>query len=102
MLTGILWKYATGGLAILSLVLLILWKAEQRHSTKVEKRAQYYQSELQRISSEKDEQREISGRNVEKVVRGDPIVKETVRVIREAPLPGNCETPGLETLRNVI
>jgi len=50
--TGVLWKYASGGLAVLCLVLFILLRAEQAHSAKVEKRAQYYRSELVRISAE--------------------------------------------------
>lgn len=52
MLTGVLWKYASAGLAVLCVFLFILLQGEKIHSAKVEKRAAYFRSELVRISGE--------------------------------------------------
>jgi len=50
----ILWKYATGALGVLALVLFVLLQGERIHSAKVEKRAAYYRSELVRLTAELD------------------------------------------------
>ena len=60
-------------------------------------------AELERISTTKNEQRETTKQNVEKADKGDRKAREIADKIREAPIvPGKCETPGLDLLRNEI
>jgi len=103
MLTGTLWKYASGGLAVLCLVLFILLRAEQAHSAKVEKRAQYYRSEFQRISTQKDEQRQTTDRNIKAAEEKVRVVEKVVTKLESRPVTGQaCETPDLEEWRNIL
>ena len=60
-------------------------------------------AELKSISTAKNEQRETTKQNVEKADKGDKQAREIADKIREAPIvPGKCETPGIEILRNEI
>lgn len=84
------------------LVLSTLFAMERRHSAKLTERNAALTAKLDSISKAVDEQRRISERNVDQVVKGDPKTRVVVKTIREAPNPANCATPGLETLRNVL
>lgn len=95
-LNPLILKIIAGVCAVLMVVVLIQdrnrWKAK----------ATSLQTTLNEISTKRNEQRRVSEKNVREVVKGDPQVRETVRVIRAAPLPPNCATPGLDTLRNEV
>lgn len=58
--------------------------------------------ELQRISTEKNEQKAETGRNIDKAEKGERDAAPIVKIIREAPIGPNCTTPGIEILRNEI
>lgn len=102
MLTGVLWKYASAGLAVLCVVLFILWKAEARHADKLEDRVAYFRSELQRISTAKNEQRVVTRERIVVVEKSRRVADKVAKQVEAAPLPGNCATPDLDTLRNEI
>ena len=59
-------------------------------------------NELRAISDRKNEQRKVTTGNIERAERGEREAKPIADKIREAPIPPNCETPGLELLRNEI
>lgn len=104
MLTGVLWKYASGGLALLALVLFILWKAEARHADKLEDRVAYYRAELQRISTAKDEQKATTAKNIRKAQEKVRVVERVVTKLESRPIPPSaaCVTPDLEEWRAVL
>ena len=59
-------------------------------------------AELKAISDAKNEQKEITKDTIKDAEKGERDVQPIVKIIREAPLPENCGTPGLEILRNEI
>jgi len=66
------------------------------------KQRDYYRSELQRISTAKNEQKRETIKTVE---RARVIVKQADRQaekVEQSALPGECKTPALDTLRNVL
>jgi hypothetical protein len=54
------------------------------------------------ISSKKNEQAKVTTRTVERAKVIYRKADEQATKVEQAPLPGNCETPSLETLRNVL
>lgn len=94
MVSGIVFRYISGGLGILCLVLFLLLQGEKLHSAKVEKRAAYYRSELQRISTAKDEQAKTTRGTIERtrIVYRD--ADKRAGEVESAPVtPGQCRTP---------
>lgn len=59
-------------------------------------------NELREIARQKNEQAERTKGNIEKAEKGERDAKPIADKIREAPIPPNCETPGLDLLRNEI
>ena len=86
MLNDLALKIIAGVCAVLMVVVLIQdrnrWKAK----------ATSLQTTLNEISTRKNVQRKVSGKNVVKVVKGDPVVTERIRIIEAAPVPPNCQT----------
>lgn len=106
---ALLFKYVSGGLLFLCLVLggsLYLEKrASAKKDTQLEKQGETIrgqEAELVRLSTEKDNQGKVTVRTVERVVKGDPEVKVLTKVIREAPIEADCKTPALDILRNSL
>lgn len=106
---GSLFKYLSAGLFVVVIILSIALGMEKRSSAK--KSVQLYnqslrinalQADLDRISAAKNNQKETSQRNVEKVTKQNPTVRTIVRTIKEAPNPNQCATPALDTLRDVL
>lgn len=59
-------------------------------------------AELKAISTKKNEQADTTKGNVEQAEKSEREAKPIADKIREAPIPRNCETPGLDILRNEI
>lgn len=59
-------------------------------------------AELKRISTAKNEQKAETGKRIEQAEKGEKEAKPIADKIREAPIPQNCETPGIDILRNEI
>lgn len=59
-------------------------------------------NELRAIAKEKNEQKAETEKRVEQADKSDRQAREIADKIRSAPIPQNCETPGLELLRNEI
>jgi hypothetical protein len=59
-------------------------------------------NELRAISTKKNEQREKTGQNIGQAEKGEREAKPIADKIREAPIPPNCATPGLDILRNEL
>lgn len=97
-----IFKYLSAGLAVLCVVLYILLQAEKAHSAKVAKRAEYYRSELNRISTAKDTQKTVTKERIVVVEKSRRVADKVAKQVEAAPLPGNCATPDLDTLRNEI
>lgn len=89
-------------LGLLVAALIVALSLERRHSRRLTERNAYLVSELQRITTAKDEQKRTSERTVREVIEGPERVRTVVRTIRKAPNPEGCRTPGLETLRNEV
>ena len=75
------------------LVLLLLLGIVDRRADKWEAQAQKLSRALQRISSEKDEQRAKTGVNIAEAEKGRKGAETIARRIEAAPLPGLCKTP---------
>lgn len=58
--------------------------------------------ELDRISSRKNEQKRETVNRIDGAERGEREAQPIADNIREAPIPPNCATPGIEILRNEI
>lgn len=88
------WKLiGAGAVAIVIAVLVMLWKGEQRHSAKLQGQVVKLSSELQRISTKRNEQKEVTTQTIEKVVVEYREAEKRAERIEAAPLPGNCATP---------
>lgn len=59
-------------------------------------------AELKAISEAKNRQQKETERNIDEAEKGEQEAAPIVKIIREAPIPENCGTPGLEILRNEI
>jgi hypothetical protein len=81
------------GLAALCLVLGALWQYERAHSAKVEKRAELYRSELKRISTTQNKQRETTTRTIERVRVVERDADKRASRVENAPVTGQCATP---------
>jgi hypothetical protein len=58
--------------------------------------------QLDHISTNKNVQKQVTTRTVEKVVQGQVQVRTIVQHIHDAPNPPDCGTPDLDQLRNVL
>jgi len=59
-------------------------------------------AELKSISDAKNRQAEETEKRIKEAERGEREVQPIVKIIREAPIGPNCETPGIDILRNEI
>jgi uncharacterized protein HemX len=95
-----------GGIAVLLAIALgisiIALKAEQRHSGKLQVRIGELTAQLEAISIAKNEQVKTTDRNIAKANKGQAEAKVVTRIIHDAPLPANCETPALDTAKAVL
>jgi hypothetical protein len=57
---------------------------------------------LRSIATTKNEQREATKGNIDQAEKDEREVKVIVERIRAAPIPENCQTPGIDILRNEI
>jgi cell division protein FtsL len=83
--------YGSAVVLILSLSLALFFA--DRRADKWERQAVKANAELQRISTEKDEQAKETGRNLEAARERIVYVDRIAREIEKAPLPGQCATP---------
>jgi cell division protein FtsL len=83
--------YGSAVVLILSLSLALFFA--DRRADKWERQAVKANAELQRISTEKDEQAKETGRNLEAARERIVYVDRIAREIERAPLPGQCATP---------
>lgn len=58
--------------------------------------------ELNRISSRKNEQKRETANRIKEAEKSERDAKPIADKIREAPIPPDCATPGLDILRNEI
>ena len=96
------WQIVTLALACLVVVQHFTIAGERRHSAKVEAQLKAANDQLQAISTKRNVQHDVTERTVEKVVRGDPVVRTVVRTITQAPNPPDCKTPGLPAARGAL
>lgn len=84
-----------GGLAVLLAILALFaaYKGEQRHSAKLQGQIVKLTAELERISSEKNEQRTETVKTIAKADAGNKVAEKTARKIEAAPVKGDCSTP---------
>jgi hypothetical protein len=59
-------------------------------------------AELKSISDKRNQQKAETEKRVEQAERNESEGRRIADKIRAAPIPQNCETPGLEILRNEI
>lgn len=87
------WRLVSMALCALLLVQHFALASEKRHSAKVEKQLQAATAELQRISSKRNEQKQVTQQNIKTVVRTIHDADERAKKIESAKLPGECRTP---------
>lgn len=87
------WQLVSMALCALLLVQHFALASEKRHSAKVEKQLQVATAELQRISSKRNEQKQVTQQNIKTVVRTIHDADERAKKIESAKLPGECRTP---------
>jgi hypothetical protein len=96
------WQLIAMGLAAFALVQHFQLAGERRHSAKVEAQLAKTTAELQRISSAQNMQHKTTQRTVYVARTIARKADEQAKKVETAPLPGNCVTPSLDTLRNVL
>jgi hypothetical protein len=98
------WKFVGLGLLCLALAIQTLrLGAANNRADRIQIHLNEARAELKRISTAKNEQKAETVKRVEQAEKGDAEGKRTADKIRNAPIvPGKCETPGLDILRNEI
>lgn len=97
------WKLVGLGLLCLALaVQTIRLGAANNRADRIQINLNEARAELKRISTAKNEQREKTGQNIGQAEKGERDAKPIADKIREAPIPPDCATPGLDILRNEI
>lgn len=97
------WKLVGLGLLALLLAMQTVRLGHRTNQLEREKIANNeLRAELKSISDKKNEQRETTKGNVDEAEKGEREAKPIADKIRDAPIPPNCETPGLDILRNEI
>jgi septal ring factor EnvC (AmiA/AmiB activator) len=97
------WKLAALGLLALAFAVQTV-RLSAAHN-KIERREidiRELRAELERISTERNEQAEKTGQNIGQAERSERESKPIADKIRAAPIPPNCETPGIDLLSNEI
>lgn len=97
------WKLV--GIGLLALLLVVQTVRLGHRSNQLERAKianNELRAELKAISDAKNRQAETTKRNVEQAEKGEREAKPIADKIREAPIPQNCATPGLDILRNEI
>lgn len=98
MILGSLWKYVSGGLLFLLILTGVALGMEKRHSTKLAhqntqlaERVSQLQADLDRISSEKQEQLIVTRDRIKVVNRKIQVGNtQAERIEQAAPEPGQC------------
>lgn len=80
-------------LGLLVAALIVALSLERRHSRKLTERNAFLVSELQRITTAKDEQRKETVRTIVVAEKGNRDAERRARVVESAPLEGQCKTP---------
>jgi hypothetical protein len=93
MLFSGIWKYATGGLAFLCLMLFIGLQVEKRRLGSCQEHSAKLTAKLHEISTKRDEQKTETGRNIIIADKGRKTADTIAKRIEAAPLPGQCATP---------
>jgi hypothetical protein len=93
------WQLIALALAGLCIILWFQRNDARSDAARWEKQAAGFKAQLDSISTKRNVQHDVTERTVEKVVKGDPVVRTIVRNIQQAPNPPDCKTPGLETAK---
>lgn len=88
-----LWKYSCAGLAFVALLLGLALAMERRASAKKDAQIVKLTAELTRISTERNKQRETTGRTIAetRVIHRD--TERRAERVERAPVAPNCATP---------
>jgi hypothetical protein len=93
------WQLIALALAGLCIILWFQRNDARSDAERWQKQAAGFKAQLDSISTKRNVQHDVTERTVEKVVKGDPVVRTIVRNIQQAPNPPDCKTPGLETAK---
>lgn len=98
------WKLIGIGLLCLALaVQSIRLGAANNRADRIQINLNEARAELKRISDAKNEQKAETGKRVEQAEKAEREARPIADRIRTAPIvPGKCETPGLNIMRNEI
>jgi hypothetical protein len=108
---GAVWRFLKGASAwqLIALALaglcIILWfqrNDARSDAARWQKQAAGFKAQLDSISTKRNVQHDVTERTVEKVVKGDPVVRTIVRNIQQAPNPPDCKTPGIDAARSAL
>ena len=86
-------KIVGGSMLFALITVTLLWQNQAGRARKFENQAIRANAELARISSERNEQRTVTTRNITKAREDQQAVKVIVKRVETAPLPGNCDIP---------
>jgi hypothetical protein len=93
------WQLIALALAGLCIILWFQRNDARSDAERWQKQAAGFKAQLDSISTKRNVQHDVTERTVERVVKGDPVVRTIVRNIQQAPNPPDCKTPGLETAK---
>jgi hypothetical protein len=96
------WQLVSIALLILCAILMFQRNDARSDAARWEKQFRAVKAQLDAISSKRNLQHEVTERAVEKVVRGDPVVRTVVKTIHDAPNPPDCKTPALSEARGAL
>lgn len=97
------WKAGLIGLLVLLLAIQSVRLGHERNLLEKERiNSNELRAELKAISTKRNEQAETTRGNVERAEKNEREGRKIADTILEAPIPPDCQTPGLEIMRNEL
>ena len=97
------WKAGLFALLCLALaVQTVRLSAANNRADRIQVNLNEARAELKAISTARNEQAETTRGNVERAEKNEREGKKIADEIREAPIPPDCQTPGLDIMRNEL
>jgi hypothetical protein len=87
------YQIAIIALALFAGIQTLRVSAEKRHSAKVEQQLAKSVTELNRLTSAKNQQHTITKTNIVTVTKRIHDAEGRAKIVETAPLPGRCQTP---------
>jgi hypothetical protein len=91
---GLPWGRLGLGIGLLAGVLLVgLWQGAERRADKLQTQVIKWQREVGKLTEAGQRRQSETKRTIAKLRRQRQAAERLARIIEQAPLPGNCQTP---------